>query len=107
MLSFWHRAFPSDTARQEEDPMKTCPVCDTPYPVQHSNCPGDGTVLIVTHELEPGHIVGGKYRILPKLGPGRMGIVYLAEHMLLLLQSEIEVRQTPVGGSTAGRWLMM
>jgi len=63
--------------------MKTCPVCDTPYPDQRATCPTDGAVLIESRELEPGHIVRGKYRIIRKLGQGGMGIVYLAEHSLL------------------------
>jgi serine/threonine protein kinase len=63
--------------------MKSCPICDTPYPDQHTNCPTDGAVLIETLELAPGQIVRGKYRTVRKLGQGGMGVVYLAEHLML------------------------
>jgi serine/threonine protein kinase len=40
-------------------------------------------MLIEVHELGVGSLVRGKYRVVRKLGQGGMGIVYLAEHLLL------------------------
>jgi len=63
--------------------MKTCPLCDTAYPNQHTSCPTDGALLIESRELEPGTVIRGKYRVVRLLGRGGMGKVYLAEHILL------------------------
>ena len=63
--------------------MKICPICDTDYPDQHNTCPTDGAVLMASQELAAGSVVINKFKIVRTLGHGGMGIVYLAEHMML------------------------
>jgi len=63
--------------------MKICPICDTDYPDQHHTCPTDGAVLMASQELAAGSVVINKFKIVRTLGHGGMGIVYLAEHLML------------------------
>jgi serine/threonine-protein kinase len=68
---------------KQGDIMKICPICDTDYPDQHNTCPTDGAVLMASQEMAAGKIVINKFKIVRTLGHGGMGIVYLAEHMML------------------------
>src|ERR1039457_6344304 len=60
--------------------MKTCPNCRALYPNHFAVCPQDGIPLFEADDWSVGTVVRGKYRILGKIGQGRMGAVYKALH---------------------------
>ncbi len=63
--------------------MFLCPVCSSLYANDDSLCPIDGaTVEEVTDPLI-GRTVGGRYRLIHRLGAGGMSCVYLARHVLI------------------------
>jgi len=63
--------------------MKTCPVCDEHFSDEHRTCPSHGTVLIESKELQPGAVIAARYSIIKKIGDGGMGVVYLADNILM------------------------
>lgn len=80
--------------------MKTCPVCEKGFSDEHRTCPTDGTVLIESHELEPGAVVRSKYRIVRKIGQGGMGVVYLADNMLMNVRVALKFLSGELGRDT-------
>lgn len=58
---------------------KTCPRCHRAYPRDYSVCTEDGTALRGLEEWRPGDVIGGKFRVLEKIGQGSTGTVYKAE----------------------------
>jgi eukaryotic-like serine/threonine-protein kinase len=78
--------------------MKTCPSCQTSYPVAYTLCPRDGNALVDSGAWAVGTIVRAKYRILSKLGEGGMAVVYKAMHMRFEELRALKVMKTELAG---------
>ncbi len=63
--------------------MKVCPRCSELYPDEVESCPRDEATL--RRVLDPliGRTVGGRFRLIQRLGSGGMSSVYLARHVLI------------------------
>lgn len=83
-------------------PPRLCPACG--QSASDALCPRDGTATVsldalasARHDLDPGTIVCGKYRIVREIARGGHGVVYLAEHLLGLGQVALKLprRESP------------
>lgn len=63
--------------------MKICPQCGATYGVDASMCTHDGQLLREIEDPLVGKTVGGRYRLISRLGQGGMSSVYLARHVLI------------------------
>ncbi len=63
--------------------MKVCPRCAELYPDDVGTCPRDDTPLRTVLDPLIGKTVGGRFRLIQRLGSGGMSSVYLARHVLI------------------------
>ncbi len=63
--------------------MKICPRCQELYPDHLSRCPRDSQELRQVQDPLLGRTIGGRYRLISRLGAGGMSSVYLARHVMI------------------------
>lgn len=63
--------------------MKVCSTCGEVYDDARRACAVDGTALQAVRDPLVGRTVGGRYRLITRLGAGGMSAVYLARHVLI------------------------
>ncbi len=82
------------------DVRKVCPQCGEDYDSSVAFCAKDGTGLVSPSQEADliGHVVGGRYRVVSKLGEGGMGQVYLAEHVRMKRKSAIKIMRPALVG---------
>jgi eukaryotic-like serine/threonine-protein kinase len=82
------------------DARKVCPQCGEEYDSAVAFCAKDGTGLVSPSSQADlvGHVVGGRYRVVSRLGEGGMGQVYLAEHVRMKRKSAIKIMRPALVG---------
>ncbi len=63
--------------------MKICSRCQELYPDHVVRCPRDAEELRRVHDPLLGRTIGGRYRLISRLGSGGMSSVYLSRHVMI------------------------
>jgi serine/threonine protein kinase len=71
--------------------MKICPSCAEAYPDDSEICGHDGTPLRQEVDSLLGKTVAQRYRLISRVGAGRVSIVYLARHVMIDRLSAIKI----------------
>lgn len=78
-----------------------CPQCGEEYDESVAFCPRDGTGLVTGNSRQTelvGTVIGGRYRVVSRVGEGGMGQVYLAEHIRMKRKSAIKIMRPALVG---------
>ena len=83
--------------------MPFCPTCRAPVEGEAQFCPRDGTPLLDALPSDPliGRLLGGRYRLVDRLGQGGMGTVYRALHTLMEKPVAVKVLRSDLAGDPA------
>jgi serine/threonine-protein kinase len=71
--------------------MKICPRCSQAFPDDSERCTFDGSALRQEVDMLLGKTIAQRYRLITRVGAGRISIVYLARHVMIDRLSAIKL----------------
>jgi len=71
--------------------MKVCPRCSEVFPDDSERCGFDGSPLRQEVDMLLGKTIAQRYRLITRVGAGRISIVYLARHVMIDRLSAIKL----------------
>ncbi|HKQ71006.1 MAG TPA: protein kinase [Polyangiaceae bacterium] len=77
--------------------MKVCPRCSEVYPDDSEVCGFDGAALRKEVDSLLGKTIAQRYRLISRVGAGRISIVYLARHVMIDRLSALKILRPHLG----------